>query len=555
MSLFRECTDKHGYLRCCIACKQPWLPVTNTIEDFSTLQCYKIQQKFQEINTTLNSTQLYFAKPVQAAHIIQKAHQFSAFAWACDPRNDLNVANPISITVNQSDWIKNSTQFYTGSWDRPPRFKKIVPKHSKIKKFIFQSRNPNRLNASASLPETLLTCSACNQIMDSRGKFRLFLFGKIVSGGNNNNNYQVGLIPANMVTIQYRTTRNVLPEPRTKEWVQKYMGVLYAWYHYAAFLYMSERVDGAVYAKYRRLSTTLCWLAFCVAVKYYDMLNPSAQNNKPVYCYLGIVTLYISLFFYVCFQAEFPEVNMSFTKFHNFFVLEIPDCCVPEYWDNKRHKYIHSFIFQGINVEMSAKDLITETSNRLMETYWGKIRVLVKQVFLPHPGVFPIQNFFVSFAELDKIYDEMPKDEKTFTTFKLQSFVDNLGIVAILMPHARFLEYMKLGKATNLLHSWIRYVIHEVEYKNIAWNGYVDGYLLHPNQAAIVYRYQYAFNLEAILNENTRNPVTMYRFIKNNDLRSLDQKLSSIPICSIYKALFRLLKYQFNVKDWKGINK
>ena len=546
MNLFRESDDYHGYLRACACCRQPWKPLTSTVNDHATLKTFQVEQKYKELNAKLQTTKLFFAENIEKGHIIQHAHQFAAYEWACSPTNRIRDAN-VSVVFDPTVWGTNNPSF-EGRWDASPLITCI--RHTQLRKFIFE--NNKRLSGNPSLPETLLTCKRCNQIMDTKLKIRWFIFGN----KSRENSFDPGIMPVGRVKVVKlnNNTEFFFNERSKNSTAQKNLGVLCAWYHYVSFLYLSNEIRDTTYQPMQWLCTTLAWLAFTVALKYQDMVHPSRNSTHPKFCYVGMLNLYISLFMYVCFQAEFPEISMSFIKFYTFYMLDITDCKVSlNFWDSRKHPFLHSFLFDDLVTETTRTNLIEKVSDSLVNMYKSKIRLIIYQVFVARPTTplraNVLQKFFITLPELAVLYNEIPKEEKTFVYFSLQSYVNNLGITVMLWQYIKNLQIMRFSPSVKPLYAWLLEVIHKVEHINVARNGLVQGYILHEEQAAVVYRYQYIYSLPQILEKEQ----SMIRMLQTNDLRALNQRLPLLKRCSVFKGFIRLLSYKFNEKKWKGI--
>jgi hypothetical protein len=552
--------DYKGYMRCCISCKQPWQCDPNTVGELATYMSFGMKGAVQKVNgVTNNYTKYYFGLELDEAHIIQRAHQTQAVKWACNPALDVTGAQPAAaIIVSRGDWVQGNTFQYTGSWNMPDTTNPLeTVKHDRLRKFLFNQARA--LTDTPTLPITLFACKACNEIMDNEAKLVSVLYGTIRGGA-----HVPGLIPPNLITITVQSApaalpeTHVLPAPLSRQWFQNTRGCLVAWYLHSSLMYLAENRNRPVIDSKRNLAVLLSWIPLMVYVKYLDLKKPENGVTKPIYAYRGQVDLYVSLYQYVCFKAEYPNLDISFTRWHTFYFLEIPECQIEmnngrPYWKPKTHPYVFSLIFTFRSLNRTHKEKLELVSDNLLLLYKNKIKPIITAVLLQQAGAvytaeqLKLQRYFISPADINQIYNILPVDNIHPKYFSLQHYIDAVGITPIIFPCYRYCTkaHPTIIKA---LSNWMQFIIDNHEWKNIALNGKVNGMILSKTESALAYKYQYVLNLEDYVNDRSG----MYDFLQRYESNHLLDKLKTEKICSIYKALPRLIKYDFTKDEWKA---
>jgi hypothetical protein len=386
-------TEKKGYLRCCISCRQPWTCQPDTVGDLNTYMCYGMQSLCSRVNVAgRNRSIQYFSSPVQNCHVFQKAHQEPALLWIVDTNYDFTTANGVhSATFNASDWNGSRTFGYRGEWARPdPGPHGNVIQHRGILHFF--NRLGNNLDNTVQVPFTVFGCEKCNQVMDSRAKLRITLLGRIVNRCCYN-----GVIPANAITMTTRLRDgtfgypHVIPNSHANVigtsplYASMRLGVYCAYYLHSSFMYLYRHCDFTgrklpCFNGKRNVAAALTFLALHVFLKWFDLQSPQPSNRKPSYTFKGLLNLYISLHQYVCLRAEYPQLQLSFPAFHTFYFLEMAQCKVPGFWNTAEHKFPHNKVFARVDINRPKKELIEKVSNRLMDLYKFHTRAVIIDV-------------------------------------------------------------------------------------------------------------------------------------------------------------------------------
>lgn len=555
--------DFKGYMRCCISCKQPWMCDPTTVNELATYMSFGMKGVVQKLNGSQNAhTEHYFGLELNEAHIIQRAHQTQAVIWACDPAFDVTSPNPPPIfQASRADWGGADDFRYTGQWNAPTDNIANAPnqivKHKKVRDWLFSSGTV--LQNNPTIPETLFTCEACNAVMDNEAKIIQVLYGKITQ---RNIRHIPGLIPPGLITTTV-TRRNaaqppqVFPQPLSQQFYQDTRGCLIAWYLHSCLVYLAENQNLPAFNQKRNLAVLLSWFPFMVYLKYLDYKK--SNTRKPNYTFKGQIDLYISLHQYICLKAEFPALFLSFSRFHTFYFSEFPECQVvidqtnnQKFWDPATYPYVHSKIFFGLDLNLPHKILIQRISNRLMALYESYTKVMAQAVLMQQVNYtttqLHLQRYFIAPADLNVIYNKLPPDNIPLKYFSLQQYVEVAGITALLYPFFRYCDE-KPDTMRKTLSKWMKFMFDNFEWKNIALNGKVNSMLLNKMEAVLTYKYQYVLNLDDFV-DNTN--MTMYEFLQRYDTNFLLNKIKSEKICSIFKAVPRLIQYDFTKDDWKA---
>lgn len=570
MTNFLPVTENHdqkGYLRCCIACRQPWNCNVNSVGDLNTYFSYMMQAYCNRISSPeSNATLYYFAAELEICHIIQKAHQSSALSWICDDNFDFT-RGVATIIVDPKEWeSKSRVTRFRGVWNVPDyNVPEQIIKHRGLRRFLFggemlhfDGEEYSRFHEHV-LPSELIGCKMCNNVMDTSAKLRRTLYGD-VTGSGQNRKWVPGIIPPGLINMGDERNiigfqSNVMPAPTKNGFFTKRIACLCAWYLHSSFIYLFNQ-PGLTYNDFqvkRKFAAVLSYLTLLVYTHWYNLNNPEDGVRKPNFTYKGLLNLYISLHQYMCVCAEFPRMNLSFPKFHTFYFLEIAECNYKKLWKTDIHKLPHEFLMRRLNPTRDKKYLIESISDRLIQLYTKRTRKIIQVVFYKESLVRNmaltrvIQKFFISEEELNSLYAHLPECTGAAQFYNLQSFIKTVGITGILGQCTRLIATENKSDLTNALYQWMRYMIKNFEHKNIAMNGKVNGMILSLEEAVIAYNYQYLMTLPNFFERHGN----MYQILSKYDLTFLWHSLALIPRCSIFKAAYRLSQYDFTNSEWR----
>lgn len=544
--------DVKGYFRCCISCKQPWQCEPKTIKEMSTYIAYSMDALcIKSSDRTATSVQYFFGKPVEISHVIKKAHVSGSMNAMCDPGHNFTTAGNHTIRIDKQYWQQvNRNNFYIGRWPKPDLGDPLqIVQHQKLKDFL-RGHNTDTI----CLPETLLACQNCNRLMDSDAKMRKMLFGDLAG--------IQGIVPMNLVEYSDNngpfTTMNA---NTTFQTAQLYMGVLVGWYIHSSFVYLQNGVSLQRFNRSRKLTAVLSFLALSISCSWFDLIARERNQQNPDFAFKGVLSLYISLYQYVCMCTDYPAINMSFPQFHNFLLLELPECPIDRLWDRNTYPYLYSYLTHNFNPHIiHPKELVQNMSDALMDMYTHKTRYMIRAVFVSLDSIAPpisdidrafykaLQLYFPTAVEIIQVYNQIPAPTDTPTHLDLQQYVDAVGIAAILWPFRRFLDQSCARGIVQAMDEWMNYYISNFEWKNIAMNKAVNGETLSLNEAALVYKFQYSLRLDDLLQENK----TMLQFVQNYDHDDLRHTMETEPRCSLLKATARLLQYRFTDNSWRN---
>lgn len=540
------CSDRKGYMRCCIACRQPWKCEVNSVGDLNTYLSFGLQAFCNRLNNAEgNSPVFYFATEIEGCHVFQKAQQSSAIRWICKTTTDITLNN-ITFELDHREWGAKKPRRSRATWPKPDSAQFI--QHKRLRFFLYESGMDLKSDRNI-LPEIVYACQKCNDVMDTTAKLRRTLFGNM-----NGNNWQPGIIPEGVLDIRreangaYPAIGNILPEPRANNWFRDHIGCLSAWYLHSSFLYLAENItDQAQFNEKRKLAGVLSYLALLVFTHWFNMCHPEDKVRKPMFTYKGLINLYISFHQYVCTRAEFPDINLSFTAFHTLYFLEMFQC--KTLFDENNNFPFQYVVQRDLEIDGNKKKLIEKISDRLIDLYLEKTRHVIRAIFqtgnVNAPN--PLNRFFISRIEKEYLYAQLPECGNSPKDYNLQDFINVIGINAMLYQCLCLMEHENIPKLTKAMQQWIMYIIKNHEHKNIAMSGFVDGMLLTMEEAVLAYNYQYVLNLPDMIAKDGN----MYQILIKNDSVALYHALAIYKRCSIFKAAVRLMRIHFTDASWR----
>ena len=511
-------TDFHSTLRCCMCCRQPWRNQTAYFTDVNTYISYGMERYFRLFNQTNNNDRgFYFARDVQDAHVIQKAHQEPAVGWFCDPTHDYTVDPlPVTFRLTGEDRRERTATLHVGA----ERIEQPL-----LYAFLNTVPDANYALNSRVLPTMVPCCMDCNITMDSVKQQRLLL-----AGTWRDTVHDPGLVPVSGITLPDGAVWN------SNQVAKNHLGFFTAWYLQAALLYLHPTPPQRIAA------VVLSWLVLSISAKFRAFQFPSSTTRKPQFTFLGVLNLYISAFVYLLLRLEYPDFTMSFARFYNFYLLEIPECTADGFWDRIACPYLHLQIFQRMRPDNFA---FREVSDRLLDFYTGKVKPLYAAMV---SGTGPLMDYFATPDEVARLLLVLPVAPVSAKNSNLEEYIQRVGISAVMWPFRRIVAVENQAKLNDAVDEWISYVVRNYEWKNLALNGAVGGVYLSQNEARIVYAYQFTLRYQEILRECLNDWINMLR---TRELQDLQMDLLSQPRCSIFKGAVRLLALHFNDDSWK----
>lgn len=530
--------DSKSYLRCCISCKQPWHCDASSVKDNDTYIAYGVDNFYKKYGIDhVQGKQLYFGADVNVSHILQKAHQAFALAWINSDPAQVYDQPTIEWEVDPKNWGSSKRSKFRGRWPQPEPRHQV--QHPKLRDFL--QVHSAGFSDQPSLPSTLLCCQKCNDIMDTRAKLRRVLYGETEDRVLKLR----GIIPADVLEIKDGNQTHILPQPMNHTWPQEHLVFLYGWYLHASMLYVGRN-------HVRTVKSVLVWLALRVHTTWLDWKKPETGSDKPVYTFIGVLNLFISLYQYVMMCAEFPGLGISFPYFHTFMFLEMPECPVEGFWDSARYMLVHEYVTRGMDMDLDrpARETLLRISDRLVEFYQSHTRVVVRALWVPvigdlSPNVVWFRKFFVSREEVATIMRFVPDLGVEPSKMNLRAYIQAIGVVAVLWPFRRFVFDENVKGLAQAIDEWIQFdiTLHEVE--NIRHNRKVNRRgNLRKVLADLAWKVQYMGD-EMSLDD-------LRHVFKTVEPKRIGQVVMESERCSVYKAVVRLLQLGFHDSRWRN---
>ena len=541
---------------CCMACRAPFMPDTDLFYQEESQSVFYMQMRFKQLSKGVANSE--FTGKREGGHLVAKAKYGHAFTWAKD-------FDPGLILDSIPGWNADTTQMnldgsnsfffdsYFAVWNRPLSTK--IVEHQALREWTAETVDVMR-DVTIDSDFTEPVCKLCNNIFDCFARMRLFTT-------------ETDLIPPNAITLKrqgggaFITIPDTSKKNKNRLFHLERLACLVAYYMHGSLIALvdpgipGDAVNLQARPGLQPLLVVLTWIPLHLVCLEAELREPLADEgkgagkrdtSKGAHNYLGNIDLVIAYYMWLCAMAhDTAGDKLEFERFCVTCVKEVVECPMPV-WDSRLHRKLSDYLFDdapdGGGGQLRAR--ISHVSDRLVEMYqkvFAPLVPLIKGHECPadtDPEFAKVaEEYFLTGVEAKEFMSD-------FTTANvnpdnIKYFMDHAGISAILWQVRRYL----VGETPTLREQLDKWLVARLgrEWGNMARNAPGD---ISVDEAREIYSMQNALNVKRLLKgKDLGSGAAEMSVLEDMDPPTLHKLLRECGRCSVWKAAFRLRKFDF----------